>query len=100
MEFLSLRQLAVAASWHGGSVLFFRTLFVQVAAPAPHTTGRVLTVRPTGAELLTVVALRKAVLSPVCPYPDCYVAEGCQPEDLLGLRRFRLSNEEEVEIFG
>jgi hypothetical protein len=47
---------------------------MQVTAPAPQTTGRLLTVCPNVAELLAVVALRKAVLSPVCLHPDCYVA--------------------------
>jgi hypothetical protein len=69
MGFFSLCQPAVTASWSGSSVLFFRTLFVQVAAPAPQTTGRLLTVCPNVAELLAVVALRKAVLSPVCSTP-------------------------------
>jgi hypothetical protein len=94
MGFLSLRQLAITASWIGGSVLFFRTLFVQVAAPAPQTTGRLLTVCQNVAELLAVVALREAVLSPVCLSPDCCVTKGWQAEDLLGFCRSWQSNEE------
>jgi hypothetical protein len=59
---LSLRQLAVTASWSGGSEW---ALIVQVAALAPQTSGRLLTFGPDMAELLAVVALRQAVLSPV-----------------------------------
>jgi hypothetical protein len=57
MGLLSLHQLAVTPSWSGGSVFSFRALFVQVATPAPQTTGRLLTVGPNVAELLAVVAL-------------------------------------------
>jgi hypothetical protein len=57
MGILSLHQLAVTTSWSGGSVVSFRALFVQVAAPAPQTTGRLLTVCPDVAELFAVVAL-------------------------------------------
>jgi hypothetical protein len=78
MGFLSLRQLAVTTSCSGVSVFSFRTHSVQVAAPAPQTTGRLLTVCPNLAELLAVGTMRSAVLSPVRLYPDCYVAEGCQ----------------------
>jgi hypothetical protein len=94
MGFLALHKLAVTADWSGESVLLLWTLFVQVAAPAPQITGRLLTVCPDVAELLAVMALRKAVLSSVCLHLDCNVAEGCQSEDLLGLCRSWQGNEE------
>jgi hypothetical protein len=72
---------------------------VQVAAPATQTTGRLPTVFPDVAEILVVVALRKAFLSLVCLYPDCYVAEGCQSENLLGLCRSRQSTEQYGNVF-
>jgi hypothetical protein len=53
-----------------------------------------LAVCPDVAELLAVVELRNAVLSPVCLHLDCNVAEGCQSEYLLGLRRSGQGNEE------
>jgi hypothetical protein len=49
---------------------------MQVAATTPHTTGRLLTVRPDIADLLAVVALREAILGLVCLYSDLYVLEG------------------------
>jgi hypothetical protein len=55
---------------------------------------QLLTVCPNVAELLAVVALRKAVLTPVCLHPDFYVAEDCQAENLLGFCRSLQSNEE------
>jgi hypothetical protein len=76
MGFHTLRQLAVTASWSGGSVILLRALLVEVAAPAPQTTWRLLTVCPDVAELLAVVALCEAALGPVCLHPDHYVAEG------------------------
>jgi hypothetical protein len=54
---LSFCQLVVTSSWSGGSVVSFRAFLVQVAAPAPQTTGRLLTVCPDVAELLAVVSL-------------------------------------------
>jgi hypothetical protein len=66
----SLRQLAVTANWSGGSVSSLWALFVQVAAPAPQTSGGLLTVGPDVAELLTVLALRQPLQSPVRLHPD------------------------------
>jgi hypothetical protein len=43
---------------------------VQVAAPAPQTTGRLLAVCPDVAELLEVMALRKPILSFIGLYLD------------------------------
>jgi hypothetical protein len=71
---LSLRQLAVTASCSGGSVILLRALLVQVAAPAPQTTWRLLTGCPDVTELLAVVALCEAALGPVRLHPEHYVA--------------------------
>jgi hypothetical protein len=76
MWFFTLRQLAAAASWSGDSVILLRALLVQVAAPAPQTTWRLLTLCPDVAELLSVVALCAAALGPVRLHPDHSVAEG------------------------
>jgi hypothetical protein len=99
MWFLTLRQLTVTANWSGGSVFLLRTFFLQLAARAPQTSGRLPTVCPKVAEVLAVVALCKAVLSPVSLQLDCYVAEGCQPEDFLRLCRSRQGDEEKGEDF-
>jgi hypothetical protein len=71
MGFLSFRQLAVTACWCRRSFSFFRTLFVQVAATAPQTTGRLLAVYSNVVEILAVMALRKHILSFIVLYPDC-----------------------------
>jgi hypothetical protein len=73
MWFFTLRQLAVAASWSGGSIFSLQTFLMQVAAPTPQTSGRLTTVCPNMPELLAVVALCKTILSPVGLHPDCYV---------------------------
>jgi hypothetical protein len=75
MRFLALHQLAVTAYWCGGSVFLFGTLFVQVAAPTPQTTGRLATVFPDVTKLLAVMTLREATLRPVCLYLDGDVAK-------------------------
>jgi hypothetical protein len=80
MGFLSFHQPAVTASWGGGSVLVLWTLFVQVAAPAPHTAGRLPTVNPDVAKLLAALALRKAIMNSICLYSDGNMAESCQSE--------------------
>jgi hypothetical protein len=65
-------------------IFFFRTLFVQVAATAPQTTGRLLAVFPNMAKLLAVIALCKPILSFIVFYPDCNVAKAWQSENFLG----------------
>jgi hypothetical protein len=60
MGLLSLCQLAVTARWCGSCVSLFRALLVQVASPAPQTTGRLPAVGPDVPKLLAVMALRKA----------------------------------------
>jgi hypothetical protein len=83
MRSLALHQLAVTAYWSGGSVFLFRTLFVQMAAPTPQTTGRLLTVCPDVTKLLAVMTLREATLSPVCLYPDGNMAKVLELKYLL-----------------
>jgi hypothetical protein len=56
--------------------------------------GTLFTVCPDVAELFTVMALCKAVLSLICLYPEENVAEGCQSEYLLELCHSRQGNEE------
>jgi hypothetical protein len=75
MWFLTLRQLAVTASWSGGSVSLLRTFLVQVAAPAPQSSGRLFAVGPNVAELLAVVTLRKSSLYSISLHLDCDVPE-------------------------
>jgi hypothetical protein len=70
MGVFSFRQLAVAACWCGTSVSLLRALLVQMAAPAPRTTGRLLAVCPDVAELLAVMVLRKTSLGFIGIYPD------------------------------
>jgi hypothetical protein len=83
MFFLSHHQLAVIAYQSGGRVLFLRTIIVQFAAPAPHSTGRLPTVSPDVTKLLAVMTLREASLSPVCLYPNGNVAKVLEFEELL-----------------
>jgi hypothetical protein len=89
MGFFSLRQMAVTTGWGGGSVFSFGALFVQVATPAPQTTGRLFAVCPDEAELLTVVALGEGVLRSVGLHLYCNVAEAWQLENLLEFCRSR-----------
>jgi hypothetical protein len=89
MWLLALQQLAVAAFRSGRGIFLFRTLFVQVPAPAPQTTGRLFAVRPDVAKLLAVVALREGVLCSICLYLDGNVAEAWRLEDFLGFFRSR-----------
>jgi hypothetical protein len=49
---------------------------VQVAVPAPQTTGRLFTVCSNVTKFVSVLALRKAILCATCLYLDCNVAEG------------------------
>jgi hypothetical protein len=48
---------------------------VQVTASAPQAAERLLAICPDVAELLAVMALRKTILSSICLYPYCDVAE-------------------------
>jgi hypothetical protein len=98
IRFLALHQLAVSAYGGGGSVFLFVTLFVQVAAPAPHTTGRLPTVCPDVTKLLAVMTLREATLNPVCLYPDENVTKVLEREDLLGFRRPRQGDQVQVDV--
>jgi hypothetical protein len=84
MGFLSFLQLAVAACGGGGCIPFFRTLLVQLDAPAPQTTRRLVAVFPNVAENLAVLALRKAILSFIGFYPDYDVAKAWNSEHFLG----------------
>jgi hypothetical protein len=61
--------------------------------PRNTNNGKVAYSLPNVAEMLAVVALRKAVLRPVCLHRDSYVTEAFQEEDLLGFCRSRQSNE-------
>jgi hypothetical protein len=83
MGFLFFHQLAVAACWCGRCISFFRTLLVQVAAPTPQTTGRLLAVFSNVAELLAVMALHKTILGFIGLYPNCDIAEALQSENFL-----------------
>jgi hypothetical protein len=58
---------------------------VQVTAPTPHATGRLLAVSPDMAEFLAVVKLRQTSLSFFRLHPDCNMAKACQFEYLLEL---------------
>jgi hypothetical protein len=51
---------------------------VQVAAPAPQITGRLLAVFPNVAKVLAVMVLRMTILSFIGLYPDCDVAKAWQ----------------------
>jgi hypothetical protein len=80
MWFLSLLQLTVAASWSGGPFSFLSRHSLCRCPPAPHVTGRLLTIRPDVAKLLGVVTLRKITLCPVSLNPDGNVANALQLE--------------------
>jgi hypothetical protein len=62
-------------------------LFVQVTVPAPQAGVRLFAVCPDVAELLAVIALHKTILSSICLYLDCDVAEAWQSENFLGFCR-------------
>jgi hypothetical protein len=79
----SFRQSTVAACWGGRYIPFLGSLLVQVTASA-QAAGRMFAVCPDVAELLAVMALRKTILSSICLYPDCDVAEAWQSEYFLG----------------
>jgi hypothetical protein len=83
MSFLSLRQQAVAACWSGSRVSLLWAFLVQVAAYGPQTTRGLPTVSPDVAELLAVMTLSKASLSPIRLQLDGNVAKARQMEDLL-----------------
>jgi hypothetical protein len=61
----------------------FRALLVQVVAPVPHTTRRLLAVCLNVAEPLAFTALHKTILSFIGLYPDCDVAKAWQSENFL-----------------
>jgi hypothetical protein len=48
-----------------------------VATTTPHATGGLIAVSPYLTELLTVIALRQAILVSVSLYLDGYMAEAC-----------------------
>jgi hypothetical protein len=85
MRFLSIHQFAVVAYWYPCCTALFQVLIVQVTAPRPHTTGRMLAVRKDMAEFLAVVTMRETSLSFVHLYPDCNVAKACHFEYLMRL---------------
>jgi hypothetical protein len=85
MRFLSVHQFAVAACRCRCCTALFWSFLVQVAAPTPHTTGRLLAVIPGTAELLTFVTLRDTSLGFVFLHPDCNMAMTREIEYLLGL---------------
>jgi hypothetical protein len=97
MGVFSLRQFAVATYWSGGSVILW-TLFVQVVAPIPKTTGWLFAVCPDVAELLAVVALRKSALGSICLRLNSNVVEAWQTEDSLQLCSYRQGYEEEGRV--
>jgi hypothetical protein len=63
----------------------FRALLVQVTAPAPHKTARLLAVSSDMAEFLAFVTLRETSLSFARLYPDYNIAKACESKYLLGL---------------
>lgn len=71
---------------------------MQVAASAPHTTGWSPTVGPDVTELLTVVALRKAVQRKVGFHTNCYMAEVGELEHFLRSLVSRKRNEKERKV--
>jgi hypothetical protein len=82
----SFHQPTFTAYWSGRCTPFLGALLVQVTASA-QAAGRMLTVCPDVEELLAVMALRKTILSSVCLYPDCDVAEVLQSENFLRFPR-------------
>jgi hypothetical protein len=54
----SVHQLAVTACRYRCHIGLFRTFIVQVTAPTPHETGRLLAIGPDTAEFLTAGLLR------------------------------------------
>ncbi|PNF35561.1 hypothetical protein B7P43_G03721 [Cryptotermes secundus] len=84
-NFLSRISSWRAAYLYVCCVALSRALLVQVTAPTPHTTGRLLAVGPDMAELLAVVTLRETSLGCVRLFPDCSMAKDRQFEHLMGL---------------
>jgi hypothetical protein len=82
MGFLSVHQLAFAACLYQCYVTFFWALLVQVTAPTPHTTGRLLAINPNVADLLAVATLRETSLSFIRHYPVCSMGKARQFEVL------------------
>jgi hypothetical protein len=62
MWLVSLRQPEVAAWWSGSRVSLLWALLMQMAAPAPQTTRRLLTVSSDVAKLLAVTTVSKSSL--------------------------------------
>jgi hypothetical protein len=84
MGFSSSCQPTVAACLGGRCIPILGPLLVQVSTPSPQGAGRLLTVCPHVDEPLAVVALCKTILSSICLYPDCDVADVLQWEKFLG----------------
>jgi hypothetical protein len=78
MGVFSFRQPTVAACWDGRYIPFLRALLVRVTVPAPQAVWRLLALCSDVAKLQAVMALRKTILSSICLYPDCDVAEAWQ----------------------
>jgi hypothetical protein len=84
MRFLSIHKLTVAACRYRCRTVLFRACLVQLTAPTPYTTGRLLAVSPDMAKFLAVVILLETGLSFVRLYPDCNMAKVYQFEYFLG----------------
>jgi hypothetical protein len=73
---------------------------VQVAAPAPQTTGKLLAVCPNVAELLAIMALHKPFLSFIGLYPGCDMSKAWQSENFLRFCRPMHGYEEQGDVYG
>jgi hypothetical protein len=78
MRFLSVHQLPVAACPYRFCIALFQGLFVQVAAPTQHTTGKLLAVSPDMAEVLALVALYENSLGFARHCSDCHITKAYQ----------------------
>jgi hypothetical protein len=67
------------------AVLSFPGILCAGDLPIPHTTGRLLALRPGIAKLLAVVTLRETSLGFVRLYRESFVAKTRQFEYLVGL---------------
>jgi hypothetical protein len=76
----------------------FLAFLVQVTAPAPHPTGKLLAISPDTAEFMAAVTLHETSLSFVDLCPDYNMAKACQFEYLEGLPRPRQGYEEEMKV--
>jgi hypothetical protein len=91
MGFFSFRQTEVAAGWDGRCYSLSRGTPCAGDRPRSTSSGEVACSYPDVVELLTVMALRKTILSFIGLYLDCDVAEAWQSENLLGFCRRRQS---------